>query len=107
MIQNSTETVAAVVRAVVASQAALRNDVSLATVVGRKLFPALEAELIVGLIARDLPFYDASLSKHAIASLNEFARDEGLLDCNPSYEDVVAVEFQALWTRARAQPSSG
>jgi NitT/TauT family transport system substrate-binding protein len=61
MMQKSTETVAAVVRAIVASQAALRNDVSLAGVVGRKLFPALEAELIVGLIARDLPFYDASL----------------------------------------------
>jgi ABC-type nitrate/sulfonate/bicarbonate transport system substrate-binding protein len=102
VIKNSTETVAAVVRAVVASQAALRNDVSLATVVGRKLFPTLEAELIVGLIARDLPFYDASLSEHVIASLNEFAKDVGLLDCNPSYEDVVAVEFQALWIPARA-----
>jgi ABC-type nitrate/sulfonate/bicarbonate transport system substrate-binding protein len=96
MIQNSPEIVAAVVRAVAASQAALRNDVSLATLVGRKLFPAMEAELIGDLIARDLPFYDASLSKRAIDSLNEFARDVGLLDCKPSYEDVVAVEFQAL-----------
>jgi ABC-type nitrate/sulfonate/bicarbonate transport system substrate-binding protein len=107
MIQMSTETVAAIVRAIVASQAALRNDVSLASVVGRKLFPPLEAELIVGLIARDLPFYDASLSKHAIASLNQFARDVGLLDCDPSYEDVVAVEFEALWAPARSQPTSG
>jgi ABC-type nitrate/sulfonate/bicarbonate transport system substrate-binding protein len=107
MIQKSTETVAAVVRAIVASQAALRNDVSLAGVVGRKLFPALEAELIVDLIARDLPFYDASLSKHAIVSLNEFAKDVGILDCSPSYEDVVAVEFQALWIPARAQLTSG
>jgi NitT/TauT family transport system substrate-binding protein len=102
MIQNSPETVAAVVRAVVSSQATLRNDVSLATVVGRRLFPALEAELIAGLIARDLPFYDASLSKHTIASLNEFARNVGLLDCNPCYQDVVAVEFQALWTPAQS-----
>jgi ABC-type nitrate/sulfonate/bicarbonate transport system substrate-binding protein len=57
MIQNSPETVAAVVRAVAASQTALRKDVSLATLVGRKLFPAMEAELIGDLIARDLPFY--------------------------------------------------
>jgi hypothetical protein len=67
----------------------------------------LEAELIGDLIARDLPFYDASLSKRAIASLNQFATDVGLLDCEPSYEDVVAVEFQALWSPARARPSSG
>lgn len=107
MIQNSAETIAAVVRAVVLSHAALRNDVSLATLVGRKLFPALEAELIGGLIARDLPFYDASLSTYAIASLNRFAMDVGLLDCDVSYEDVVAVEFQALWTPARTQSSSG
>jgi NitT/TauT family transport system substrate-binding protein len=102
MIQDCVETVAAVVRAVVASHAALSNDVSLATLVGRKLFPASEAELIRGLVARDLPFYDASLSKHAIASLNEFAKDVGLLDCDPSYEDVVAAEFQPLWTPARS-----
>jgi ABC-type nitrate/sulfonate/bicarbonate transport system substrate-binding protein len=106
MIQDCPETVAAVVRAVAASQAALRNDVSLATLIGRKLFPAMEAELIGDLIARDLPFYDAALSKRAIASLNEFARDVGLLDCKPSYEDVVAVQFQALWTPARVRPSS-
>jgi NitT/TauT family transport system substrate-binding protein len=107
MIQNDTDTVAAVVRAVVASHAALRNDVSLATRVGCKLFPTLEAELIGGLVARDLPFYDASLSRYAIASLNRFAADVGLLDCNPSYEDVVAVEYQGLWAPAPPQSSSG
>jgi NitT/TauT family transport system substrate-binding protein len=101
VIQNDTDTVAAIVRAVVASHALL------ATRVGRKLFPTLEAELIGGLVARDLPYYDASLSRHTIASLNRFAADVGLLDCNPSYEDVVAVEFQKLWTAAPAQSSSG
>jgi hypothetical protein len=58
----------------------------------------LEAELIAGLVARDLPFYDASLSRHSIASLNRFARDVGLLDCDPSYEEVVTAQFQHLWT---------
>ncbi len=107
MIQNDAETAAAVVRAIVASHAALKNDVSLATLVGRNLFPASEAELIRDLVARDLPFYDASLSADAIASLNRFAADVGLLDCDPSYEDVVAVKFRGLWTPPPAQSSSG
>ncbi len=107
MIRNSAETVAAVVRAVVASHTALRNDLSLASVVGRKLFPALEAELIGSLVARDLPFYDASLSQRAIASLNGFASDVGLLDCSPSYEDVVAVQFRDLWNAAGHQSTPG
>ncbi len=104
LIQNSPETAACVVRAVVASHAALRSDVSLAAIVGNKLFPAMEAELIVELVARDLPFYEASLSKHSIASLNQFARDVRLLDCDPSYENVVAERFQPLWMPH--QPSS-
>ncbi len=97
LIRDSPERIAAMISAVVASHAALRNDVSLAAEVGRKLFPPLEADLITGLVARDLPFYDASLSKHSVASLNRFARDVGLLDCEPSYEDVVAVNFRHLW----------
>jgi len=97
LIGNSPETAAAVIRAIVAAHAALRGDPSLAGEVGRKLFPPLEAELITGLVARDLPFYDAALSRHSVASLNRFARDVGLLDCDPSYEDVVAVQFQDLW----------
>jgi hypothetical protein len=36
--------------------------VSLATLVGRRLFAASVADLIRGLVARDLPFYDAPLS---------------------------------------------
>jgi NitT/TauT family transport system substrate-binding protein len=97
LIQSSPETAAAAIRAVVASHAALRSDPSLAADVGRKLFPPMEAELITGLVARDLPFYDASLSRHSIASLNQFARDMELLDCDPPYEAVVAEQFQHLW----------
>jgi hypothetical protein len=97
LIQSSPETAAAAIRAVVASHAALRSDPSLAADVGRKLFPPTEAELITGLVARDLPFYNASLSRHSIASLNQFARDVELLDCDPPYEAVVAEQFQHLW----------
>ena len=98
LIRDSPDTVSAMICAVVATHSALGNDVSLAADVGRKLFPALEAGLITKLITRDLPFYDASLSRHSIASLNRFARDVGLLDREPAYEDVVAVKFQHLWT---------
>jgi hypothetical protein len=42
---------------------ALLADVSRAGEVGRKLFPPTEAGLITELIRRDLPFYDASLSR--------------------------------------------
>ncbi len=97
LIENSSETAAAVVRAVVASQAALKRDVSLAATAGRNLFPPTEAELITEVVARDIAFYDASLSRHSVAALNQFARDVGLLDSDVPYEDVVAVQFQDLW----------
>ena len=97
LIADRPELAAAVIRAIVAAHAALRSEVSLAAKVGSKLFPPLQAELITGLVERDLPFYDASLSRHTIASLNRFARDVSLLDCDPSYEEVVAAQFRHLW----------
>jgi NitT/TauT family transport system substrate-binding protein len=97
LIADCPEIAAAVVRAIVLSHAALRQDAALANEVGRKLFPPLEAELIAGLVERDAPFYDASLSRHTIAALNRFARDVGLLGCEPPYEAVVAAQFQTFW----------
>jgi ABC-type nitrate/sulfonate/bicarbonate transport system substrate-binding protein len=96
MIATSPDTAAAVVLAIKASHEALRKDVFIAADIGRKLFPALEPELITELVKRDLPFYDATLSQHSIGSLNRFARDVGLLDCNPAYEDVVPAALQDL-----------
>jgi len=49
-------------RAIVRTHEALKDDVGLATEVGRKLFPPAEAELIAELIRRDLPFYDARIT---------------------------------------------
>ena len=68
-----------------------------ATEVGRKLFPASEAELIAELIRRDLPYYDASISQEFVAGMNEFARNAGILKGNPSYEQVVATQFSSSW----------
>ena len=97
LIENSPGTAAAMVRAIVASQEALKKDVSLATTVGRKLFPPTQAELIAEVVERDLPYYDAALSRHSIAALNQFARDVGLLDGDVPYQDVVAAQFEQLW----------
>ena len=72
-----------------AAQKALRADPQRATVVGRKLFPPVEAEMIAELIRRDAPFYDSSISEQAVDSMNRFARDLGLLSRQVRYEEVV------------------
>src|ERR1700680_3127885 len=62
LTERAPEKVAAAVRAIVKTLAALKQDVSLATPVARKLFPPAEAELIAELIRRDLPYYDAKIT---------------------------------------------
>jgi NitT/TauT family transport system substrate-binding protein len=97
LIDKSPDVAAAAIRAVVKTQAALRKDVSLATQVGRKLFPPSEAELIAELIRRDLPFYDAAISPAFVAGMNRFARDVDILRDDPPYERIVATQFSHLW----------
>jgi ABC-type nitrate/sulfonate/bicarbonate transport system substrate-binding protein len=97
LIARSPDTVAAAVRAIVKTQAALKANVSRATEVGKKLFPEAEAALIAELIRRDLPFYDAALSRDFIAGMTAFARSQGALDRELAYEDVVATQFAPLW----------
>ena len=75
--------------AVVSAQKALREDPNRASEIGRRLFPPQEASLIAELIRRDAPFYDATISRDAVESMNGFARDLGLLSRPVSYEDVV------------------
>jgi ABC-type nitrate/sulfonate/bicarbonate transport system substrate-binding protein len=97
LIENEPESAAAAVRAMVRTQAALRADPSRATAVGQKLFPPHEASLIAELVARDVPYYDASISPAFVAGMNQFSRDVGILTGNPSYDDIVAVRFRDLW----------
>jgi NitT/TauT family transport system substrate-binding protein len=97
LIARSPETVAAAVRAIVKTQAALKADVSRATEVGNRLFPASEAELIAELIRRDLPYYDAALSPAFIAGVTAFLRTQGVLESAVPYESIVATQFAALW----------
>jgi len=97
LIERSPATAAAAVRALVRTQAALKEDVAGATEVGRKLFPPNEAELIAELIRRDLPYYDPSISPDFVAGMTQFARDIGILRGELAYEQVVATQFAALW----------
>jgi ABC-type nitrate/sulfonate/bicarbonate transport system substrate-binding protein len=98
LIGESPDVAAAAVRALVKTQAALKDDVSRATEVGRRLFPLEEAALIAELIRRDLPYYDPSISPSFVAGMNQFARDIGILQREIPYEKVVAVQFAELWT---------
>jgi NitT/TauT family transport system substrate-binding protein len=97
LIVRSPETVAAAVRAIVKTQAALNADVSRAGGVGRKLFPPTEAELIIELIRRDLPYYDATLSRDFVAGMTAFLRSQGVIEGDVPYETVVATQFAPLW----------
>ena len=97
LIDSSPETAAAAIRAIVKTQAALREDPARATEVGRSLFPPSEAALIAELIRRDLPFYDASISPDFVTGMNQFARDIGILQGDIPYDKVVAARFAGLW----------
>jgi NitT/TauT family transport system substrate-binding protein len=98
LVARSPETAAAAVRAIVKTQQALRDNVQLAFEVGRKLFPTSEAELIVDLIKRDLPFYEPTISPEFVAAMTQFSRDVGILQGHPAYKDVVATQFRDQWT---------
>lgn len=88
---------AAVVRAIVNTQKALRADPTLATRVGRVHFPPAEAELIAELIRRDLPYYDPQISPQFVQGMNRFTRDLGILDRDLPYESIVATEMRQYW----------
>ena len=81
---------AAAIRAIAATHVALKNDLTLATAIGRKLFPPSEAELIAELIRRDLPFYDTTISQSFVTGMNQFARDLGILAGDIAYDQIVA-----------------
>lgn len=98
MIEREPQTVSAAVRAIVKAQELLRESPDLATKVGERLFPPMEAGLIAKLIERDAPFYRPAIDESMVTALNAFARDSGLLIGDPAYGDVVATGFASLST---------
>ncbi|MER5185455.1 ABC transporter substrate-binding protein [Streptomyces sp. NPDC002896] len=91
------EVAAAATRAIVRAQRALREDPDRATTIGRALFPDLEAGLIAGLIERDLPYYEASLTADTLAGLADFARWAGLTADAIDLTTVVADAARTVW----------
>ena len=96
-IDSHPEAAAGAVRAIVRAQMILKADPSIATEVGKRLFPANEAELIAGLVARDAPYYQAEISNSAVDGLMKFAKGVGLIKDAVPYEDLVATQFRRLW----------
>ena len=97
LISRDPDSAAAAVRAIVKTQQALRNDLSLATTVGERLFPTAEAEMIADLVRRDLPYYDPVITEESVDGVNNFAKHVGLLSADVPYEQVVATQFAGLW----------
>jgi len=97
LIAERPQEAAGAIRAIVAAQRALRDNAERAAEVGAALFPG-EAEHIVALVRRDLPFYQAHLSPQFVAIMNRFARNIGILDVDVPYDNVVATQFSALWS---------
>ena len=98
LIEREADRVGAAVRGIVAAQRALRAQPTRAADVGRKRFPPAAAEMIAGLVERDLPFYDPVIGEDAVRATNDFARALGLLSEPARYEEVVDMRFRTLWT---------
>ena len=98
LIADNPQAAAAVVRAIMRTQQALKSDITLASAVGVKLFPPHEASLIADIVARDLPFYRPEISASSVTAMLRFARDIGMLKSDTtSYQQVVAAPFANLW----------
>jgi len=97
LIDREPAAVAAVVQGIVAAQRALRENPARATEVGRRRFPPGAADMIAGLVERDLPFYDPVIHEDAVTATSEFAHALGLLTTAVPYEQIVATRFRELW----------
>ncbi len=100
LIERSPDIAAAALRGLVDAQADLKDDASLATLVGEKRFPARETGLIAQIVERDLPYYDATISEKSIAGIVGFSRALGILNRGVDYREIVATQFSPLWAGA-------
>ncbi len=98
LVKDQPEAAAAAVRAIVKVHQLLKSDKSLAAKAGKKVFSAEDAEMIAEVVERDLPFYDATISRSFVSGMNRFAMDMGLTEREIAYEDIVATGLEGLWT---------
>jgi ABC-type nitrate/sulfonate/bicarbonate transport system substrate-binding protein len=96
-VRENPEIAAGAVRAIAKTQKALRAEPSLATKVGREVFPDQEAEVIATLVERDAPFYQAGISHEAVDGLNRFCVARQLMTQAMPYDQLIATQFRPLW----------
>jgi NitT/TauT family transport system substrate-binding protein len=97
LVKERPDLAAGAVRAIVKTQQALRAHPQLAAKAAQRLFPAEEASLIAFEVARDAPFYEATVTEEMIAHATGFAREMALLDGEVRYGELVATQFAPLW----------
>jgi len=97
LVREQPNIAAGAVRAIVKAQHTLRANPQLAVKAAERLFPAEETSLIAFEIARDAPFYDATITAEMIAHISRFAREIGALEGEVTYSDVVSTQLAALW----------
>jgi ABC-type nitrate/sulfonate/bicarbonate transport system substrate-binding protein len=97
-IAKEPDSARAAIRAIMKAHKVLRENTERATEVGKKRFPAAEADLIAELIRRDLPYYDPTITEQKVTDMNRFAQDVGLLSAPFTYAQVVATQFSHLWS---------
>lgn len=97
LVREHPDVAAAGVRAIVKTQKALQANPSLATQVGNRLFPPEEAPLIAPLIERDAPFYDATITREAVAGVVRLGLQQKLLTAPVPYDELVETQFSGLW----------
>ena len=97
LVDTDPQCAAGAVRAIVATQTAIKNDIGRAVEVGNRLFPAGDAEMIADVVERDLPYYDAAIDEAAVVGINRFAQDSRLLSQDVPYDQIVATQFSHLW----------
>ena len=97
-IESEPELMRAAIGAITGAHELLRQDPELAREAAAPHFPDVERGLISGLIQRDLPFYDAAISRPKIDAMNKFSCDLGILT-GPAvpYETIVAEQFASSW----------
>ncbi len=96
-LKDQPDIAAGAVRAIVKTQKALAAEPSLATKVGREIFPEEEAEIIATLVERDAPYYQATISQEAADGLNKFCTTRGLTTKSVPYDQLVATHLQKYW----------
>jgi NitT/TauT family transport system substrate-binding protein len=96
-IQANPQVVERVVRAVVKTQKRLREDPEAGVRVAQNIFPALDVELIRGIIALQRPSYHPAISEEAMHIANQFQKQAGVVKSDFPYDKVVAVQLKPIW----------